>query len=80
MESGRLAWERNAEVIAAQAALDGIYVIRTSVSAETLDASGVVNAYEDLAEVERDFRNLEAIDLACAPSTIASKTESGPTC
>jgi len=62
-----LSWERNADAIAAEAALDGIYVIRTSVAAERLDAPGVVSAYKDLSKVERDFRNIKAIDLDLRP-------------
>jgi hypothetical protein len=53
--------------IAAEAALDGIYVIRTSVAADRLDAPGVVEAYQRLAAVERDFRSLKSIDLAVRP-------------
>ncbi|MGH3610226.1 MAG: IS1634 family transposase [Pseudonocardiaceae bacterium] len=60
-------WERNRDQIAAEAALDGIYVIRTSVPAETLDAAAVVAAYKNLAKVERDFRSLKAIDLDLRP-------------
>jgi hypothetical protein len=62
-----ISWERNTEAITAEAALDGIYVIRTSVSARTLPAAGVVCAYKDLAKVERDFRNIKAIDLDLRP-------------
>lgn len=62
-----LSWERNADAIAAEAALDGIYVIRTSVAAERLDAPGVVSAYKDLSKLERDFRNIKAIDLDLRP-------------
>ena len=53
--------------IAAEAALDGIYVIRTSVPATTLDAPATVGAYKDLAHVERDFRNIKADDLDLRP-------------
>ncbi len=53
--------------IAAEAALDGIYIIRTSVTAETLDTPAVVEAYKSLAGVERDFRSLKAIDLDLRP-------------
>jgi len=62
-----ISWERDAEAITAEAALDGIYVIRTSVGPERLDAGGVVGAYKDLAKVERDFRNIKAIDLDLRP-------------
>jgi hypothetical protein len=60
-------WTRRADQIAAEAALDGIYVIRTSVAADQLDAPGVVEAYKRLAGVERDFRSLKTIDLELRP-------------
>jgi hypothetical protein len=53
------AFQRKHEQIAAEAALDGIYVLRTSVSAETLSSSDVVRAYKQLKEVERAFRTLK---------------------
>ncbi|MGE5291256.1 MAG: hypothetical protein ACM3ML_29465 [Micromonosporaceae bacterium] len=53
---GRLAWRRNQESIAAEAAIDGIYVIRTPVPADALDAAATVQAYKDLSHVEQDFR------------------------
>ena len=53
--------------IDAEAALDGIYVIRTSVAADQLDTPGVVEAYKQLANVERDFRSLKTIDLELRP-------------
>ena len=54
-----LRFERRREQIAQEAALDGIYVLRTSVSAETLAAPDVVRAYKQLKEVERGFRELK---------------------
>jgi DDE family transposase len=53
--------------ITAEAALDGIYVIRTSVTADRLDTAEVVEAYKQLAGVERDFRSLKTIDLELRP-------------
>ena len=53
------AFERKREQIAQEAALDGIYVLRTSVSAETLSSADVVRAYKQLKEVERGFRTLK---------------------
>jgi hypothetical protein len=53
--------------IDAEAALDGIYVVRTSVAAAKLDTAGVVEAYKRLADVERDFRSLKTIDLELRP-------------
>jgi Transposase DDE domain len=61
------AWTRRADQIAAEAALDGIYVIRTSVTADQLDTPGVVEAYKRLANVERDFRSLKTVDLELRP-------------
>jgi hypothetical protein len=53
--------------IDAEAALDGIYVIRTSVPAEHLDAPAVVTAYKQLANLERDFRIIKVDDLDLRP-------------
>jgi hypothetical protein len=64
---GRLTWHRDEEKIAAEAALDGIYVIRTSVSQDILDAARAVTAYKDLKHVERDFRITKADDLDLRP-------------
>ena len=58
---------RKSEQIEAEAALDGIYVIRTSVPATTLDTAGVVGAYKNLAHVERDFRTIKVDDLDLRP-------------
>jgi hypothetical protein len=58
---------RKTAQIAAEAVLDGIYVLRTSVPAEHLDAAGVVTAYKNLANVERDFRSLKVDDLDLRP-------------
>ncbi len=53
--------------ITAEAALDGIYVIRTNVSADTLAAQDVVAAYKSLSHVERAFRTLKSADLEVRP-------------
>lgn len=60
-------YTRNSAAIAAEAALDGIYIVRTSLDAERLDAAGVVDAYKGLKVVEADFRSLKAIDLDLRP-------------
>jgi hypothetical protein len=60
-------WTRRADQIAAEAALDGIYVVRTSVTADQLDTPGVVEAYKRLANVERDFRSIKTVDLELRP-------------
>jgi len=64
----RLSFSRCEEAIAAEAALDGIYVIRTKLADVRLDAPGAVAAYKGLAVVERDFPNMKAIDLDLHPS------------
>jgi len=58
---------RREQVIAAEAALDGLYVLRTSVPAERLDAPSVVRSYKRLSRVERAFRGFKAADLAIRP-------------
>jgi transposase len=58
---------RKTDAIAAEAALDGIYIIRTSVPAAQMDASDCVRNYKSLANVERAFRSLKTIDLKVRP-------------
>ena len=63
-----LGYTRNDNAIAAEAALDGIYIVRTSLTTDRLDAPGVVDAYKGLkVVVEADFRSLKAIDLDLRP-------------
>ena len=64
---GVFAYHRRTEAIAAEAALDGLYVVRTSVSAERLESAAVVETYKRLSAVERDFRALKGDDLAVRP-------------
>ncbi len=53
--------------ISEEAGLDGIYVIRTSVSAERLPTDDVVRSYKMLSQVERAFRSFKTIDLQVRP-------------
>jgi hypothetical protein len=62
-----LTYHRDTAAIDAEAALDGIYVLRTSVPAADLDAAGVVTGYKNLANVERDFRSIKTDDLDLRP-------------
>ena len=62
-----LTFARKAEPIAAEAALDGLYIIRTSVKAERMDAPTCVRTYKSLAQVERAFRSLKTMDLKVRP-------------
>lgn len=64
---GRLTFERKPDSIAHEAHLDGIYVVRTTVPAEHLPADEAVQAYKDLARVERAFRSLKTVDLDIRP-------------
>ena len=65
-------YARNQDSITAEAALDGIYVLRTSVQAKDLDSTGVVASYKALAQVERAFRAFNT-DLDIRP--IRHRTE-----
>ena len=60
-------YARAEAAIAEEAALDGLYVIRTSVGAERLPAAATVQSYKRLAEVERAFRSLKTVDLHVRP-------------
>ncbi|MGH3553246.1 MAG: IS1634 family transposase, partial [Mycobacterium sp.] len=60
-------FDRDRAGIDAQAHLDGIYVLRTSVDTDTLDPAAVVNGYKSLANVERDFRIIKTDDLDLRP-------------
>jgi transposase len=60
-------FERKRAAIAAEAALDGIYIIRTSVDAQRMDAADCVRNYKALAQVERAFRSLKTVDLKVRP-------------
>jgi Transposase DDE domain len=62
-----LAFQRKSQAIDAEAALDGLYVIRTSLPAAQLDANATVAAYKSLAHVERAFRSMKTVDLNVRP-------------
>ena len=62
-----LAIQRRHDQIAAEAARDGIYVLRTNIDATELDPAGVVIGYKNLAKIERDFRIIKADDLDLRP-------------
>ncbi len=57
----------NEEKVAAEAALDGIYVIRTSTDKERMSADEAVRSYKSLSQVERAFRTIKTIDLKVRP-------------
>ena len=66
-----IAWRRRKERIAAEARLDGVYVIRTSLDAASMGAAEAVEAYKSLAGVERAFRNVKS-DLRIRPVFVYS--------
>jgi len=67
IEDASFSYSLEAEQIAAEAALDGLYVIRTSVAESDMRAQAVVLNYKRLAEIERGFRTLKGIDLSVRP-------------
>jgi Transposase DDE domain len=64
---GGFQYSRHLPSIEADMALDGVYVLRTSVPYEALDTASTVRAYKSLATVERAFRSLKTVDLHVRP-------------
>ena len=62
-----LTWSRKAEAIAAEAALDGVYVIRSSLPGNSFPAAALVLAYKGLSHAERGFRDIKSGDLDVRP-------------
>jgi transposase len=58
---------RKQDAIDAEARLDGIYVVRTSLAAQALDDDASVRAYKSLAQVERAIRSIKTVDLQIRP-------------
>lgn len=67
IEEDSFRWQRKPANIEREAALDGIYVIRTSVPAEALSGPQVVERYKSLSSVERAFRSMKSVDLKVRP-------------
>ena len=63
----RFTFQRNEEKIQSEALLDGLYVVRTSVAADTMNSDRVVETYKSLSRVERAFRCLKTMDLQIRP-------------
>ena len=66
-DDGVFTYQRDEASVAAEAKLDGLYVIRTSLPASELDDPGTVRAYKRLSSVERAFRSLKTVDLKVRP-------------
>lgn len=67
IEDDSFSYRRLDTQIAAEAALDGLYVIRTSVTSDVLSPSQTVSAYKQLSQVEWAFRSLKTVDLHVRP-------------
>jgi transposase len=67
IEESGFEFHRLEKQIAAEAALDGLYVIRTSVPKKQMSSAEAVRSYRALAEVERAFRSMKTIDLHIRP-------------
>lgn len=67
IEEATFSYTHNHDAIEAEAALDGIYVVRTSVTADRLNPGEVVEAYKRLRLVEAQFRSLKTVDLHLRP-------------
>ena len=67
IEDQRFTFHIRETEVAAEAALDGVYVIRTSVPSSQLDSDDVVRSYKLLSQVERAFRSIKTVDLEIRP-------------
>ena len=67
IEEQRCNFRIREDQVAAEALLDGLYVLRTPVAEDKLDAAQVVRSYKSLAQVERAFRSLKTVDLKVRP-------------
>jgi hypothetical protein len=63
----RFSFARKADAIAAEAATDGLYIVRTSLAETALDDRAAVRSYKSLAQVERAFRCIKTVDLHVRP-------------
>ncbi|OUL29366.1 IS4 family transposase [Nostoc sp. RF31YmG] len=67
IKADSFSFERDIQKIASEAALDGLYIIRTSVEAKILSAEDTVKAYKSLSQVEQAFRSFKTVDLKVRP-------------
>ena len=67
IQEGKFEYRRDEENIAAESALDGFYVVRTSIPAESMESAQVVASYKQLSRVERAFRSIKTVDLRIRP-------------
>ena len=67
IDKASFSYRINQEKVEQEAALDGIYVLRTPLHAEKIAAPDVVRSYKSLSDVERAFRSLKTVDLKVRP-------------
>jgi transposase len=67
IEKARFSYRIDEHKVAQEAALDGIYVLRTPLRAEVIAAADIVRSYKSLSNVERAFRSLKTVDLKVRP-------------
>jgi transposase len=67
IDDNRFEFQIDEKKVAAEAALDGIYVIRTSLEPQRMSADDTVRSYKSLTHVERAFRSFKTIDLKVRP-------------
>lgn len=67
IEDNLLSFERNPETIRREAEVDGIYIVRTSESAEVLSSEDTVRTYKSLGQVEQAFRCIKSVDIQVRP-------------
>ena len=67
VDTGRFSYQRREDSIAREAALDGIYVVRTSVPATALASEQAVSSYKSLQHAEQAFRHLKSVDIRIRP-------------
>jgi len=67
IEAQRFAFRIRDDEVTREAALDGIYILRTALPAKTMGAPEVVRSYKSLSDVERAFRCLKSVDLKVRP-------------
>ena len=67
IEAKTFTFQRDEAKIAAESALDGVYVVRTSLTRDRLEAEETVRSYKNLSRVERAFRSLKTLDLQIRP-------------
>lgn len=67
IEPHRFDFRIREESVSSEAALDGIYILRTPLAAREMDSAQVVRSYKSLSQVERAFRSMKTVDLKVRP-------------